>query len=66
MESGFTVRQVGSEPDLFVTEWAENEKHGRASAPMTEPELRQTLRKTNRSEFVIDEVIENARKKYQS
>lgn len=64
MESGYTVRQVGAKPDLFVTEWVENENPGRASAPMTEDELRAVLRKMNRSEFMIDEVIANARKKY--
>jgi hypothetical protein len=64
MESGYTVRQVGADPDLFVTEWVQNENPGRASAPVTEGELRSVLRKTNGSEFMIDEIIANARKKY--
>jgi hypothetical protein len=64
MESGYTVRQVGAKPDLFVTVWVENETPGTASAPMTEDELRQVLRKTNRSEFMIDGLIANARKEY--
>ena len=66
MESGYTVRQAGANPDLFVTEWVQNENPGRASAPMTEDELRSVLRKTNRSEFMIDEIIANARMNYHS
>jgi hypothetical protein len=64
MESGYTVRQVAAKPDLFVTVWVENDTSGRASAPMDEDTLRLVLRKANRSDFMIDGMIADARKEY--
>jgi hypothetical protein len=64
MESGYTVRQVAANTDLFVTMWVENDTPGRASAPMDENKLRLVLRKTNRSEFMIDGMVAYAREEY--